>query len=638
MRRKKLILLVVVSLIQAGLAGSAGGLEVFRIGGEDQPRPAQAGVDFHQLSWKDFAEKQGLDEDALAQGMVRPVFVQPEENIARTSLARGGGPYEMLNTWGSYGITDGAKNAVDGETTTSWQWILKIAEGFSSISEVQRREFIIDLGGLFYVNRVRLFTPLSQHGHYPDKLEVWVNPTGMRGGTAFTQSSPVGDLVYRLLENMSDTLDVSFTPALAQSVCLLLTRISYKDLFLAEIEVFGVGYPAQASYIAPFIDLKEPAIWGPIRWGGRKDPEARVWIESRAGKDLDPNVYWRFTGRGTETSTLDETGKPLTATSYAQLKPGEAAQVTYDTQNWSFWSAPYEFADNSGTSVLSPGPNSVFQLKVDFRNTPKDGGEVSFIEFSATQPPLAEDVLGEIYPPKVPLGETARFTYAIRPTIRAQHSGFDQIEIATPFGLAGVDSVKISGVPVEYTLKIERPDSTRFSVKLPRYLKTGNSGQVIEVVFRAPVLRYSTAFDGWVRDSERPLEVPQRINPGDAASELESEVLAVRTSFSGRLLNLWVEPKVITPNGDGTNEKVNFSFNVLQLTASTPLQVEVFDLSGRLLQVVYEGRQQSGRFNCSWDGRDRDGQVVPPGVYLYRVAVEAQQGEVQQTGTVAVVY
>ena len=159
------------------------------------------------------------------------------------------------------------------------------------------------------------------------------------------------------------------------------------------------------------------------------------------------------------------------------------------------------------------------------------------------------------------------------------------------------------------------------------------------MLFRAPVLRYSTEFAGWVRDTSRPLELAQRINPGDAARELRSETLSVRTTFLKRLLaDLQVEPASFTPNGDGINETVGFSFNLLQLTGVAPLKLLIFDLSGQLVRVVHEGAQQSGRFSFTWDGMDIDRQLVPPGLYVYRISVEAEKGVDREVGTIAVVY
>ena len=648
MKNRALHGLLVAGLFHLALTGSAGAVEIFRIGGEDEPRPDQPGVIFHQLSWSDFAEQAGLDEEALARGILRPIYLDPDENIALTSVARGGGPWVRV-TGESRGVTEHSKTMVDGDPETFYEWYeVSIQEKYITQRFLQPHQINVDLGGQFNINRVRIIAPAD--GSFSDRLDLAINPEReTRGVGLFRGASAVltydiasqlfGEVVFRLPENVQDTIDVHFPTAPAWTVLTLLYRTSPKALKVTEIEVYGEGYINQASYLSPLLDLGEPAIWGNIRWRGQQDPQAKVWIQSRAGKDLDPNVYWRFTGRGDEVSRSDEKGKALDAAAYGRLKPGEEAGITYDTENWSFWSPPYEFADSSGTFVLSPGPNSIFQLQVDFLPSFRNGGEVEFIEFSATKPPLVEDVVGEIYPVEVPLGEIAQFTYALEPTIRTQHTGFDRIEISTPFGLVGVDTVKISRVPVEFTAQIERPDSTLFSVQLPRHLEASDSEELIEVVFRAPVLRYGTPFDGWVRDTARPLELPQRVNPGDASDEFPSEGLMVRTVLSERLLGaLQVEPRVVTPNGDGTNERVDFSFNLLQLTDEVPLRLEIFDLSGRLVWARREDLPESGHFSFSWDGRDGHGGVVPPGLYVYRLAVEAERGDDQQSGTLAVVY
>ena len=39
-----------------------------------------------------------------------------------------------------------------------------------------------------------------------------------------------------------------------------------------------------------------------------------------------------------------------------------------------------------------------------------------------------------------------------------------------------------------------------------------------------------------------------------------------------------------------------------------------------------------------WDGRDESGRLVPPGLYLYRVSVEADHQAVEQAGLLHVVY
>ena len=634
---KKRTLLAAALGFAALAAGKGGAVEIYRLGGEDVPRPSQAGVNFHQLSWSDFEEEQSLDAGALDAGTLRPIFLTPATNIALTSADRRGGPYVRVSGVASYSITDLSKNMIDADRATFWEWVEGIQSRFTGQRYLETRRITMDLGGLFFVNRVRLVA--AESGLYPDKLDVTADLGVQKKDnvSGYGAARLGGQLVFELPENVQDTIDVRFPPALARSVGLLLYRASPKALRIGELEVYGVGYAHQASYVGPFIDLGEPAVWGDIRWRGRKDSRARVWIQSRAGNDLDPNVYWRFTGRGDEVTSLDEAGQPLDAADYLFLKPGEAGEITYDTDNWSFWSSPYAFADSSGTPIASPGPNSVFQLRVDFLPVGSEGGEVEFIEFSATKPPLAEEVLGEIYPPEVALGEVASFRYAIQPIIRAQHSGFDAVEIAAPFGVAGVDSVQATGLD-SFAVHIA-PDSLRFSVALFPPRTAGDSGGVVEVFFRAPVLRYGTTFRGWVRDTQRPLELAQAINRGNAASEIASEVLTVRTSISRRLLDdLTVQPKIATPNGDGVNEQVHFSFKLLQVTQQVPLRLAVFDLSGRSLRVIHDGQQPSGGLRFSWDGRDESGAQVPPGLYVYRLSVESEKGGDQRAGTIAVVY
>lgn len=625
------------------VAGRSEALEIYRVGGEDLARPDTVeGINFHQLSWSDYRSSQGLDVALLQEGVLRPIFVGPEDDVAKSSLDRGGGPLVRVSGVVSYSVTAESKSMLDGDPSTYYTWPGGLVNDKFSVSKIiQTRRVTMDLGGRFFINRVRIIAGVS--GSYPDGLRLFANDVvqGKDTVSGYGASVSSGIQVLDLPENVQDTIDATFPAVLTRSLDLILLRSSPKPVLVGEIQIFGEGFTKEAFYEGPFIDLGQAAVWGNLRWRGREDTEAKVRIQTRAGRDKDPNVYWRFTGRGSEISPIAVNGKELDKLGFALLKPGEAAGTTYDMQNWSFWTAPYDFADSSGTSIVSPAPNSVFQLQVDFLPTIKGGGDVEFIEFSATIPPLAEEVVGEIFPIEVPLGEETQFTYALRPTIRGEDdaNGFDQIEISAPFGVSSIDTVRLFGVPIDVEARFESADSTYFSIALPQRLGAGDSGGVIEVVFTAPVLRYGTTFGGWIRDTQRPLELPQRIVPGDAAIELVSEELTVRTTLSDRLLaDLQVEPRKFTPNGDGVNERVRFAFNLLQLTNEAPLKVRLFDLSGRLLKVVHDGGQESGKLNFFWDGRDESGALVAPGIYLYRIEIEAEEKNVEQFGTVAVVY
>ncbi len=49
------------------------------------------------------------------------------------------------------------------------------------------------------------------------------------------------------------------------------------------------------------------------------------------------------------------------------------------------------------------------------------------------------------------------------------------------------------------------------------------------------------------------------------------------------------------------------------------LELAVFDISGRLVRLLFEGELPQGRYSETWDGRDRSGRAVASGMYLYRL-------------------
>jgi flagellar hook assembly protein FlgD len=56
------------------------------------------------------------------------------------------------------------------------------------------------------------------------------------------------------------------------------------------------------------------------------------------------------------------------------------------------------------------------------------------------------------------------------------------------------------------------------------------------------------------------------------------------------------------------------------------------------VQRGYISEDLSGSFLRLWDGRATDGKLVPPGMYLYQVQVESDDGTHARQGVVSVVY
>jgi hypothetical protein len=89
-----------------------------------------------------------------------------------------------------------------------------------------------------------------------------------------------------------------------------------------------------------------------------------------------------------------------------------------------------------------------------------------------------------------------------------------------------------------------------------------------------------------------------------------------------------VYPRIITPNGDGWNDKAVFQFDNPELL---PLSGKIYDITGATVATLKPGPTNPDS-TLIWDGKDGSGRVVPSGIYLYEVDVNGKA----TTGTVVV--
>jgi flagellar hook assembly protein FlgD len=68
-----------------------------------------------------------------------------------------------------------------------------------------------------------------------------------------------------------------------------------------------------------------------------------------------------------------------------------------------------------------------------------------------------------------------------------------------------------------------------------------------------------------------------------------------------------------------------------------PVRVRFFDLSGRLL-LEEERDGTAGQQVFRWGGRDEQGQLVPPGLYIVELNVGGDAGDESQRRLVPVAY
>ncbi len=622
------------------------GLIIYRFGGQALPPPSEAeseGVEFIQKSWSDLNSSQGggtfqLD---MEDNSIKAFELDPQENIAPTAEERGGrreyGAVDYVD------VFDGDTSTVYYAPTYSCAEVFHTRRGqtcehdhYTELGLVQ-----ISLGGLFLIDRIRIVSGLLNPDGVVQRLRVYITNLlpGHRGvwveGEDWIQPAnrpdQVDNSIFSVLEikdNREQFLEIEVAPIRTTFIQFV---VAEHDVVweIADIEVYAKGFLEESSYVSDRIDFGSPAAWGDIRWSGSRDPGAKVFIQTRSGADDDPNIYWEETGRGGEK-------KEVTRSRYNRLKFSEKAGTTDDRDNWTFWSQPYDFADSLGTSVVSLSPRRFVQFKVDFFPQGESGGSVDFLEFRASVPPSASKLVGEISPVLVKVGKVSRFTYAVKPTIEGDDRGFDSLEMSTSSTIMSVNSVRIDDIDVPF--EREALEENRFEVSFPR-IEREDSGALIEVVFDARVLRYGSSFNARVFDSSRTLEVHQGVSAGDAKAEFEENSVSVITSVEDKsVLEVSVSPETFTPNGDGINDVSIISYDIFEITGSVFVTVEIRDLSGNSLRKVYSGDDPIGHHEREWDGRDDSGEIVPPGVYVYQVSMEADKGNDDKAGTVHIAY
>ena len=287
--------------------------------------------------------------------------------------------------------------------------------------------------------------------------------------------------------------------------------------------------------------------------------------------------------------------------------------------------------------MTSPGPRRYFQLKVDFRSTSTDGGQVDWLGFELSRPPAADAAVAEVWPLEVEPATSSEFVYSMSPTIRGGNTGFNSLEIFTGVQPDGVDFVKIDDREVDLGTYAPEILSDRLVVHFP-LMGEEDSGSLVEVGFRSVVLRYGTEFSGWVYDNTSD-EVLQLVGSGDASDRYDGDELSVRTSLGeGLIRSVALSGDAFSPNGDGVNDALEIRFDVLKLTGDVPIDVSVYDLGGRRVREVYRELGRNGRYEAEWDGLDDGGKMVLPGVYVYRISVESDMEDRVYAAPIAVVY
>ena len=633
----------------------AQGLTIYRIGGADQPPPdLDAPYDFVQIPWAEVDEglhgrTQFLD--------IRPEYIAPQQLDPEASLTpileSLGGKIDRLDprSWDAY--EQKVRNLADGDATTvhignslDWAWVFNHKEHRWIRPSAT---WLFDLGGAFSVHRIRFFTRPQFRFDRPvrnfliglgvDEAAQVEGEEVSLGPCPWCSSDPLVldfDIIYRNPENNQAVIDLELTPRVVDSILLQAFPNNQGIWEIAEFEIYGSGFVANAQYLANIIDLGAPAVLGPLSWAGRQAPATNIDLRVRSGDDADPNVYWRATFRGRETTRFDGSGQPLDRAAYQALASGERAGTTYDAENWTFWSAPAHFAAQQA-SIPGDRLRRFVQVQAHFRSTPRAASRLDYIQFAVSRTPAVARAMAEIAPIVAAAGVPTLFTYTLRPTIGSSEQGFDRLVVESPGQMAGVEAVRLSGQDLDFA--VARLDCSGFAVTFPR-LDLNRTEELLEVDFSARIFRFGTVFSSRLSDSRRPYEIAQTVEAGDADPSTGGHTLQVDLTDLDQppIGALTVRPQVFTPNGDGVNDALQINYDLANLAGAVPVVLRISDLTGRHHRLIYRGAAASGSFAAEWDGRGTRGTLLPPGLYLLQLEVRTDQRTDRRQRLVSLVY
>ena len=626
---------------------------------------------------------------------IRPRFIDPHENLALTDLSAESNEVPLNFTGGevsvSYGNGTSAYNCLFAGNNAPLNKLMLDANPVSA----QFRPFtqdpnkapgigkgrpfydaiIFDFGANVPINRIRFYPRLSQEedrlliesfaepkpalesfgaDSFADNFVGWFDirvgdaslpfQDGACGRTPgrrwITRNDPLLTELYSTRENLDVVTDLSFT---ARSIRFLTFQaFPLRNWEIAELEIYGEGFVEEMIYITQILDFGRPVSYGQIRWSGELPEGTWAEIRTRTGHTPDPKLYFVLNNNG----DLD----PITLKEYLKIDALSRLPTQYDTENWSFWSPPYDFAAGlrdealpaeawqDGTPLLSPGPSRYIQIAIRFFSAPFAAPRLDQLSLQLGEVPSAQEVVGEIWPIEVDSFEPATFTYVVLPSFGADNIGFDHLEILTHARVDTIEAVVLDGTRVDPSLFPNEIFDDRIVVEFPAVKGEEDSFKQLEVVFNAPVLRYGTEFSSWVFSSEDPDQIRQQVRPGNATFRFSGDVLAVKTPVGGNLLvNVEVGPNPFTPNGDGINETLTIAYSLREVATDRTVSVRIYNLAGQEVAALPPTRSRSGQFRQEWDGTDANGQRVPPGIYLYDLSLNVEQTE-RTMGFLAVAY
>ncbi len=622
-----------------------GDIEYYRLDGRGQRRLLGGKEDWDSLEGTD---RQG---PVVHYRRERPRLAEVEvwaigDNIGPGVLERGGTLTSVDDTGAEPAVVDGH---FFGELAL-WSALGGFNPDQASVFQSQdlERQLLIDLGGAFFLDNVRILQRNQGFGHvkaFPDYRIQLSDGSRVAGGSLAWKTVGAAANLDNSHEPTSHTYnDFKFPLTKAKYFAFTYPLIPKPadsgtlSFGLSEIQFFGEGFMPEVEIASvfdsdiPFIELGSRAQnLTTIEWDADLPPGTGLALQTRTGDTfLELTQYLKKNGEpypGTEEEAKEawEEQKKF----FGDTAVGPIVTERLPGSDWSGWSQLYE---RSGDPFTSPSPRRYVAIRaILLTDEPMAAATLRSVALNFARP-VASSLIAEVLPARLEeIGRPQAFSYLLRSTFEGGSRGFDEFLLEGPAGL----EMDLQRVVVEAgeepaltyeagdeQLEVLKDGSDSLWVRLPEPIEPEAGVARVEVQFECTPYTYNSYFNGSVGHSAFPGSW-QRVEDGDANGITDSETTIVLGLQPGDVLGaVELSSPVVTPNGDGSNDDLSARFSLTRISSPAPATVAVFDLGGRLVTTLWDEPLPAGDHTVAWKGLDAAGAPVPPGIYLLRVVVD----------------
>lgn len=522
------------------------------------------------------------------------------------------------------------ENLLDADMNTSNSILPVGFEGRVRTWQDQGTWFYIDLGAVFWIDELFLYALRQREGTVgsvagPPQGFNFLHSDGtraIRSGLPVPEAFDFTTLIDQPNIDPMRYLRYAFAPRRIRYLFWHAHIPQNWGSRWTELMLFSPGHPAEVVLRSDFIDLGALAgdnrskVINRLSWDADLPAGTRLQMRSRSG-NTQSAVY-------TFTNKIGEEVTEAQWVSLPRVLRGAIDTTIVVSEDWDEWSEEYTF---SGEAFKSQNPRRYVQLEMLLSSDdPALAPTVHAlkIEYEET---LLQGAVGSVEPRSTMPNEDTRFTYTLWPTSDVEDAGFDLLRFALPSAAQDIE-VRVGGVRVEPSAVDISADS--LLIRLPRAVRTDS----IEASFTTRILHNATVFA---------LDLGSSAKPGlwqsvEAAARRSTIVMLPDLIGATQLIgDFSISSPVLTPNGDGINDEVQISFVAFKIETAAP-QIEIFDLSGRSVAQLDAPTNQNTAYTFTWSGRNKAGELVQPGVYLYHLDLGATTGKDTALRSIAVAY